>query len=130
MVEYSGRTALIVVDVQNDFADPAGSLYVPGGSDVVADCDRGRMRGAARPALWSSTPRTGTRRRRPHFAKDGGIWPVHCVRDTWGAEFAPGLESDGPVCARASAARTATPASAMRDPRERRRPGPRNSMRS
>ena len=23
----------------------------------------------------------------PHFAKDGGIWPVHCVGDTWGAEF-------------------------------------------
>ena len=27
----------------------------------------------------------------PHFQKDGGIWPVHCVGETWGAEFHPGL---------------------------------------
>ncbi|HEY6415837.1 MAG TPA: isochorismatase family protein, partial [Acidimicrobiales bacterium] len=27
----------------------------------------------------------------PHFAKDGGIWPVHCVHDTWGAELHPRL---------------------------------------
>jgi nicotinamidase/pyrazinamidase len=28
----------------------------------------------------------------PHFDKDGGIWPVHCVGDTPGAEFHPGLD--------------------------------------
>jgi nicotinamidase/pyrazinamidase len=27
----------------------------------------------------------------PHFAPYGGKWPVHCVRDTWGAEFHPDL---------------------------------------
>ena len=27
----------------------------------------------------------------PHFEKDGGIWPVHCVIDSWGAEFHPHL---------------------------------------
>ena len=27
----------------------------------------------------------------PHFAKDGGVWPVHCVADTWGAQLHPGL---------------------------------------
>ena len=32
--EYRPGSALIVVDVQNDFADPAGALYVPGGDDV------------------------------------------------------------------------------------------------
>ena len=26
-----------------------------------------------------------------HFVKDGGIWPVHCVADTWGAELHPDL---------------------------------------
>jgi nicotinamidase/pyrazinamidase len=31
----------------------------------------------------------------PHFQKDGGIWPVHCVRDSWGAAFAPGLDAQG-----------------------------------
>ena len=37
---YDGRTALIVVDVQNDFADPAGSLYVRGGEAVVEAANR------------------------------------------------------------------------------------------
>ena len=32
----------------------------------------------------------------PHFAKDGGIWPVHCVAGTWGAELVPGLVVAGP----------------------------------
>jgi nicotinamidase/pyrazinamidase len=35
--------------------------------------------------------------RTPHFQTDGGIWPVHCVGDTWGAEFHPDLVVDGPV---------------------------------
>ena len=32
----------------------------------------------------------------PHFAKDGGIWPVHCVADSWGAAFHPALQVLGP----------------------------------
>jgi nicotinamidase/pyrazinamidase len=27
----------------------------------------------------------------PHFGPDGGIWPVHCVADTWGAALHPAL---------------------------------------
>ncbi len=34
-MEYSSTTALIVVDVQNDFTDPEGSLYVTGGEDTL-----------------------------------------------------------------------------------------------
>ena len=34
-VTYDERTALVVVDVQNDFADAGGSLSVPGAGDVV-----------------------------------------------------------------------------------------------
>ena len=33
---YSPQAALIVVDVQNDFADPAGSLYVQGAERILA----------------------------------------------------------------------------------------------
>ena len=32
-VEYDEQSALLVVDVQNDFADPRGSLSVAGGED-------------------------------------------------------------------------------------------------
>jgi nicotinamidase/pyrazinamidase len=32
----------------------------------------------------------------PHFAKDGGIWPVHCLADSWGSELHPDLLVAGP----------------------------------
>ena len=32
---YDSATALVVVDLQNDFADPAGSLSVAGGHSIV-----------------------------------------------------------------------------------------------
>ena len=35
MQRYDSRTGLVVVDVQNDFADPAGSLSVPGATSVI-----------------------------------------------------------------------------------------------
>ncbi len=43
------------------------------------------------------TPRIGTSADTPHFEKDGGVWPVHCVRDTWGAAFHDKLRVEGPV---------------------------------
>ena len=36
IVEYDSRTALIVVDVQHDFADPEGSLYVSRAEEVIS----------------------------------------------------------------------------------------------
>ncbi len=33
----------------------------------------------------------------PHFEKDGGIWPVHCVADSWGAAFHPDLDVAGEI---------------------------------
>ena len=32
---YGPQTALVVVDVQNDFADPSGSLFVKGAADIL-----------------------------------------------------------------------------------------------
>ncbi len=93
-VDYDRRTALIVVDVQNDFADPKGSLYVRGGEDVVASANReiatARAEGGFVACSQDWHPKTT-----PHFQKDGGIWPVHCVGGSWGAEFAPGLDVAG-----------------------------------
>lgn len=90
MVQYDLRTALIVVDVQNDFADPRGSLYVRRGEEVVPFLNREIERafdGGASVVYTQDWHPPVT----PHFRKDGGIWPVHCVRDTWGAQFHPGL---------------------------------------
>ena len=93
MPAYDVRTALIVVDVQNDFADPAGSLYVRGGEEIVppvnAQIDEALAAGALVAYTQDWHPPTT-----PHFQKDGGIWPVHCVGGTWGAELHPALSVD------------------------------------
>ena len=91
---YDHRTALVVVDVQNDFADPAGSLSVPDGEAVVdvvnAEAAAAQAAGAVVVATQDWHPPDT-----PHFAKDGGTWPVHCVHDTWGAELHPRLRVAG-----------------------------------
>jgi nicotinamidase/pyrazinamidase len=105
----------VVVDVQNDFADPAGSLSVSGGDAIVpvvnAEIETARTAGAlvARTQDWHP-PST------PHFQKDGGIWPVHCVRDTWGAELHPGLVADGPIVRKGANGEDGYSGFTMRDP--------------
>jgi nicotinamidase/pyrazinamidase len=91
---YDARTALIVVDVQNDFADPSGGLYVAGGEQVVPLVNREAAAAGGAGALVVFTqdwhpPDT------PHFQKDGGIWPVHCVGGTWGSQLHPDLDAPG-----------------------------------
>ncbi len=91
---YGPDSALVVVDVQNDFADPQGSLYVSGGEDAISFINEqiaaATQAGATVVYTQDWHPETT-----PHFAKDGGIWPVHCVADTWGAEFHPDLDVVG-----------------------------------
>jgi nicotinamidase/pyrazinamidase len=89
-MRYGPTTALIVVDVQNDFADPDGSLSVAGAAAVVVAVNReivAALDGGATVIATQDWHPDVT----PHFAKDGGLWPVHCVGGTWGAELEPGL---------------------------------------
>jgi nicotinamidase/pyrazinamidase len=96
MAQYDPQTALVVVDVQNDFADPAGSLYVAGGEAIVPvvnhEIERVRQAGGTIAYTQDWHPEST-----PHFEKDGGIWPVHCVQGTHGAEFYPQLQVEGEV---------------------------------
>lgn len=96
MTAYSGTTAVIVVDVQNDFADPNGSLFVSGAPDILPFINAEIAVAADNGALVVRT-QDWHPESTPHFAKDGGIWPDHCVADTWGAAFHPGLIASGPV---------------------------------
>ena len=74
-----------MVDVQNDFC-PGGALAVPGGDEVIEAVNR----------LAAEVPFViATRDWHPpdhsSFLEQGGIWPVHCVRDTPGAQLHSGL---------------------------------------
>lgn len=84
------NSALVIVDVQNDFC-PGGSLAVAGGDEVVpvlnqyaeAFATAGRLVVAGRdyhPAVTT------------HFSRYGGDWPAHCVQETAGADYHPDLK--------------------------------------
>jgi nicotinamidase/pyrazinamidase len=112
---YDETTALLVIDVQNDFADPAGNLSVAGGSGIVPkinlEIEAAKAAGAIVVYTQDWHPEST-----PHFAKDGGIWPVHCVAGTWGAELHPDLRLDGPIVRKGSNGEDGYSGFTMRDP--------------
>ncbi|KAF0219261.1 MAG: hypothetical protein FD174_2347 [Geobacteraceae bacterium] len=84
------ESALLIVDVQNDFC-PGGSLPVPDGDRVVPVLNR-----YIDLFLKRDLPVFASRDWHPektsHFKVFGGIWPVHCVQGSFGARFHPDLE--------------------------------------
>ena len=83
------KQALIIVDVQNDFC-PDGALAVPEGDRIVPVLNK-----YIRVCKSRKIPVFATRDWHPpktkHFNKFGGLWPSHCVQQSKGAQFHPGL---------------------------------------
>lgn len=83
------KTALVIVDLQNDFC-PGGSLAVRDGDQVVPVANRliNRFQRAGLPVFatrdWHPANHSS-------FEAQGGPWPPHCVQGTEGARFHPGL---------------------------------------
>ena len=77
--------ALVLVDIQNDFL-PGGSLAVPHGDEVIAVANR-----------WMEKFElvVATQDWHPEGHVSFGVWPVHCVQGSAGAELAAGLDRDG-----------------------------------
>jgi nicotinamidase/pyrazinamidase len=84
-----GHSALLIVDVQNDFC-PGGALAVPGGDRVIPI-----LNSMSEQFAEVGLPVFASRDWHPpdtaHFKTHGGPWPVHCVADTPGAAFHPWL---------------------------------------
>ncbi len=116
MTSYGPRVALIVVDVQNDFADPAGSLSVRGGAAIIPIVNREAAVARADGALVAYS-QDWHPLHTPHFAADGGAWPVHCVQGTWGAALHPDLEvpADAPIIPKGANGEDGYSAFTMRD---------------
>ena len=81
-------SALIVVDVQNDFC-PGGALAVADGDAVVP-----RVNALAASGAFDLVVATRDWHPPDHdsFRQHGGPWPVHCVQGTPGAELHPALD--------------------------------------
>lgn len=87
-VSFKDDVAFIGVDLQNDFGNQKGSLYVQGGEameDVaifVADhFDPSYV-------FWTKDWHPANH---CSFKDNGGIWPTHCVNEEWGSELLPGI---------------------------------------
>jgi nicotinamidase/pyrazinamidase len=114
---YDRATALIVVDVQNDFADPTGGLSVKGGEGVIPVVNREIARARAGGSIVVAT-QDWHPEHTPHFAQDGGAWPVHCVGGTWGADLHPTLQltADAPRVRKGANGEDGYSGFTMRDP--------------
>ena len=85
--------ALIIVDVQNDFLPPNGSLAVAKGDEVIQPINKAILE-----FQHNHLPIYATRDWHPtdHCSfkqpdKKEGIWPPHCVAETLGAQFPESL---------------------------------------
>ncbi len=96
--------ALIVVDVQNDFI-PGGALAVPEGDRIVPVCNRLMSLFQLVVATQDWHPQNHGSFAANHPGRSVGevidlnglpqvLWPGHCVQNTPGADFAPGLEAE------------------------------------
>jgi nicotinamidase/pyrazinamidase len=80
--------ALLIVDFQNDFT-AGGALAVEGGDDIA---DRVNELAASGRFDFVVASRDWHPRDHWSFEEQGGIWPVHCVQGTNGAELHPSLD--------------------------------------
>ncbi len=95
--------ALIVVDLQNDFL-PGGALAVPGGDEVIPLANELQRRFDVVLATQDWHPPDHGSFAANHPGKKPGdrimldgieqiLWPVHCVQNTHGSEFAPSFDT-------------------------------------
>ena len=93
--------ALIIVDLQNDFV-MGGSLAVPAGEEIIPLVNRLQDHFDLIVATQDWHPRDHGSHATNHPGRDPGdvielagrrqiLWPAHCVQDTEGADFVPGL---------------------------------------
>ncbi len=79
------KKALFIIDVQNDFC-PGGALAVPEGDKIVPVINKYIKIFHQRQLLVFASADWHPKNTK-HFKKFGGVWPVHCVQNTKGAEL-------------------------------------------
>ena len=95
------KTALLVIDVQNDFC-PAGALEVAGGNDIIPFINKEMVKYDCIVLTQDWHPKEHSSFASNHEGKnpleliklpygDQVLWPDHCVQGSKGAEFHPEL---------------------------------------
>ena len=98
------KTALLVIDLQNDFC-PAGALEVPGGNEIVSDINQEMKKYDCVVLTQDWHPKGHSSFAISHEGKnpldvvkmpygDQILWPEHCIQGSKGAEFHFKLDTD------------------------------------
>lgn len=85
----AAHTALVVIDMQNDFVDPQGALFVP-----TAPATLPAMAQLLQTARRSGVKVVYTQDWHTPHDPEFAIWPPHAVQDTWGAQIVPQLQPE------------------------------------
>jgi len=75
-------TALVIVDMQNDFVKPGGNLVVPAAAETVSGIQK-LLKSARHAGVRIAYTQDTTYAKDPEF----DIWPEHCRIHTWGWEI-------------------------------------------
>ena len=98
------KTALLVIDLQNDFC-PAGALEVAGGNEIVSDINQEMKKYDCVVLTQDWHPKGHSSFAISHEGKnpldvvkmpygDQILWPEHCIQGSKGAEFHCELDTD------------------------------------
>lgn len=89
-ISLTEKSALIIVDVQNDFL-PGGALPVPNGNLVIEPLNR-YIELFNKKGLPVFATRDWHPKDHISFKDRGGPWPPHCIQNTRGAEISEKLK--------------------------------------
>ena len=88
------RTAVIVVDMQNGFCHPDGSLYAPGSEDAIEPCvdlvERARDAGAS--VVYTRDVHPPEQFEDAHYYDEFARWGEHVLEGSWEAELVDELD--------------------------------------
>ena len=98
------KTALLIIDVQNDFC-PAGALEVAGGNEIISDINKEMKKYDCVVLTQDWHPKGHSSFAISHEGKnpldvvrmpygDQVLWPEHCIKGSKGAEFHCKLDTD------------------------------------
>ena len=87
-------TAVVVVDMQNSFCHPDGSLYAPGSAAAIGPVTRlvDRGRGAGASIVYTRDVHPPAQFEGNHYYDEFARWGEHVVEGSWDAEFVSELD--------------------------------------
>ncbi|MFC7132913.1 MULTISPECIES: cysteine hydrolase family protein [Salinibaculum] len=87
-------TAVVVVDMQNGFCHPEGSLYAPGSEDAIEPCGElvERAHDAGVPVVFTRDVHPPEQFEDAHYYDEFERWGEHVLEGSWEAELVAELE--------------------------------------